>query len=403
MSSTKTAARTTASDFHDVTPEALVARAEAMAPQLVELQGETEGRTFYSAETHREFAAAGFYRILAPKRYGGLELGIDTFLRVASALARGCGSTGWMFCLGTSHALTVASFFEEQVQEEVFAEADLVIPATVRPQGSFAKVDDGWTINGDFNFCSGAPYSTWFMSHTLPPGANGPMLFVAPRSQYTRLDDWGAQIGLKGSGSHSLRFENAYIPDRYTMPDTALFTMDISGETIGQRLHGNPMYGGSSYSFFMLEPASLSIGIAKGALDAYEELMRTKQTPIPPFAPRTHDQNYQRWHGTALGMVAAAEAAWLSCMQQWMDLAERDAFTPENDMRLVTISKEIIRMCWAAVVDNLVRSAGSTSMRAGERIERVHRDLSTIHSHNALVAFAEAATINVSKARNGVQ
>ena len=61
--------------FEDVTPKELIARAAEIAPTLVPLQAETEQRTHYSEETHRLFKEAGFYRILTPKRYGGLEFG----------------------------------------------------------------------------------------------------------------------------------------------------------------------------------------------------------------------------------------------------------------------------------------------------------------------------------------
>jgi 3-hydroxy-9,10-secoandrosta-1,3,5(10)-triene-9,17-dione monooxygenase len=91
----------------DVTPAEIIARAEAIAPTLVARQAETEQRTYYAQDTHEAFAEAGFYRILVPRRYGGYEFGIDTFLRVSTALARGCPSTAWMFCLGAPGRLAV--------------------------------------------------------------------------------------------------------------------------------------------------------------------------------------------------------------------------------------------------------------------------------------------------------
>ena len=106
-----------------------------------------------------------------------------------------------------------------------------------------------------------------------PEGPPAPMLFIAPRSQWTRLDDWGQQLGMKGSGSHTVRFENAVIPDRFVKPGTSLMEMDVCGGTPGLRLHGNPLYAGSSYSFFLLEAAAVCTGIAKNGLAAFDELM----------------------------------------------------------------------------------------------------------------------------------
>ena len=108
-----------------------------------------------------------------------------------------------MLSLGASHAITAASFFSEAAQDELFARIDYIAPSTAAPQGTACAVDGGWRVTGTWNYCSGAPYSTHVMLHALPAEAEGvpaaPMFFVAPRSEYTVLDDWGGTLGLRGS------------------------------------------------------------------------------------------------------------------------------------------------------------------------------------------------------------
>ncbi|MCW3014550.1 MAG: Acyl-CoA dehydrogenase, type 2, C-terminal domain, partial [Solirubrobacterales bacterium] len=168
----------------DLTPAEVIARAKTIAATLVPRQGETEQRTFYAEDTHEAFRAAGLYRLLVPKKYGGYEFGIDTFLKVAMNIASGCPSTGWQLCLGTSHALTAASFFPEHVQAELFADSDFICPTTIRPSGVIEKRSDGdWNLTGDFPYASGSPYGMFYMGHTMAPnGPPAPMLFIAPRS-----------------------------------------------------------------------------------------------------------------------------------------------------------------------------------------------------------------------------
>jgi 3-hydroxy-9,10-secoandrosta-1,3,5(10)-triene-9,17-dione monooxygenase len=389
--------------FAELTAAELVARAEAIAPSLVPLQAETETRTHYSAQTHELFKQAGFYRILSPRRYGGLEFGIDTFLKVAMNIASGCPSTGWQLCLGTSHALTAASFFEEEQQGELFAEGDFICPTTIKPGGVARRRPDGdWDLTGDFSYASGSPYGMYYMGHTMAPeGPPAPMLFIAPRSQWTRLDDWGAQLGMKGSGSHTVRFTDAVIPDRFVMPGTSLMEMDVSGGTPGLRLHDNPLYAGSSYSFFLLEAAAVCTGIAKGALNAFEELMG-KSTSFPPIVPRTQDPDFQRWYGVGAGKVIAAETLMLSCAQQWMERARTNSFTREQDMRLVAMSREVLDLCWEATHEVFFRVAGSSSVLAGSRMERIWRDMSTLRSHSGFVFFIEFSKRELAKARFGI-
>jgi 3-hydroxy-9,10-secoandrosta-1,3,5(10)-triene-9,17-dione monooxygenase len=392
---------------YGATPETeaeLIAQAEAIAETLVDRQAETEDRTFYAPDTHEALKESGLYRLLVPKAYGGYEVSIKTFMKIASIIARGCPSTGWCFTLSTGNTLPLATFFPKAAQDAIFAEGDLICPTTQSPQAKAHRDGSDWIIDGDFNFCSGAPYGQFFMGHVLPDDSEltEPILFFAPRSEWKRLDDWGNQIGLKGSGSHSIRFDGGRVPAAYTMLNTTMMSFSPKGGTIGKQLHGNPMYAGSCFSFFMMQGTAVAVGIAHGALDAYAKLMTTKTIVAPPYRKRTEDPDYQRWYGTAVGKIATAEAALADCCEQWAELARTDGFDPEADMRLVGIAKEAIGLCWDAVQGVLARTAGSTAMRTGERIERAYRDLSTVHAHNGFVAFGEFATRAVATAHFGI-
>lgn len=377
-----------------LTPEEVIARAKKIAATLVDRQLETEQRGYYALDTHNEFLGAGLYRLLVPKRYGGYEFGLSTYVRVVSTLARGCPSTAWMYTFGASHALLAGALFEERAQDELFAGGDFICPATVAPVGFAEPADDGgWTIDGVFSYCSGSPYATHFIGHTLVAGADGeppePMMFVVPRDQWRRLDDWGAQLGLKGSGSHSVAIEKAHIPAHYALPGTHMGRTSVVDGTVGHALHGNPMYAGGVLSSLQFHLAALSVGMATGALDAYADLMRERMTLFPPITVRAEDPDYQVHYGEAAGRIAAAQAALTDAVRQWEEIAAQGpgAFTREVDLRLSTIAREVIRLCWSAVSDEMFPTAGSSAVRAGARIERVWRDMSTLHSHAGVSIF----------------
>jgi 3-hydroxy-9,10-secoandrosta-1,3,5(10)-triene-9,17-dione monooxygenase len=377
----------------------ILARAEAIAADLVERQAETERRTFYSAQTHDDFRRAGLYRILVPRRYGGYEMDIDTFFRVSMALARGCPSTGWMFCLAAAHAIPVATLFDEPAQAELFRTGEFFCPGTVVPAGTATRTADGaWVLDGAWPYCSGAPYATHFLGHTLVTRVAGgepePMMFVAPRHLWTRGQDWGDALGLKGSGSHSITLHRARIPEHLTLP-THLGMVTVTEGTEGLRIHGNPMYGGGQLSFMVFESACVAIGMAKGALDAYDELMVSRVTPFPPIVRRAESPDYQQWYGQAAGLVATAEVALTGAMREWKDAcaAGPASFTKHLEWRIATICREIITLCWRAVESYLFPTAGSSAARQGQRIERIWRDMSMMRTH-AGIANLLAATAN---------
>jgi 3-hydroxy-9,10-secoandrosta-1,3,5(10)-triene-9,17-dione monooxygenase len=323
-------------------------------------------------------------------------------------LTHGCPSTGWMYCLGAAHATAVATLFNEQAQDEVFAAGEFICPATVAPSGTAERVDGGWRLTGTWSYCSGSPYANHFVGHTLVPGPDGhpqPMMFIAPRSQWRRLDDWGKTLGLRGSGSHSIQMENGFVPDHCTI-DTHLSQVDVTKGTPGLELHGNPEYAGGQLSFMVIEDAALAVGMAKGALDAYGDLMSTRTTMFPPIQPRTEDPDYQLRYGEAAGLIATAEAATLNAIQQWQDTAAQGpaAVTKEKELTIAAICHEVCGLAWRAVADHLFPTAGSSAVRRGERIERVWRDLSMLHTHAGVAVFLRSiGKRELAKATFGVE
>jgi 3-hydroxy-9,10-secoandrosta-1,3,5(10)-triene-9,17-dione monooxygenase len=327
--------------------------------------------------------------VLVPKRYGGLELDLGTFWRLGMALARGCPSTAWCLCLPAGHALQTGMLFPEDVQAELFGGL-YICPAVAAPAGGAKRVEDGWELTSTHPYSSGAPYATHYMGQTFaaPEQEGGPpqmLLFVAPRESWTMLDDWGDTLGLKGSGSQSVRFERAFIPERFVLENTWLVDTEVAG-TPGAAIHGNSMYAGRTLAYFEGSLAAIMIGAAKGALDEYDEILRTRKTQRPPIVTRSDDPDYQRWYGLAVGRVGAAEAILLQVAEQWHEACRRSVedgvpFTREEDLRLNMVAREALTLAWEAMQGEIFRTAGSSAARAGQRIERIYRDMSIGWGH----------------------
>lgn len=374
------------------TPERLLRRAAELRPRLIELQPDTEALTYYRPEIHDEFLAAGFYRTLVPKRYGGYEFPFSTFVRLLAELARGDMSAAWCMGLAAAHALQVGSYFGERAQAEIFGDGDFRAASVAAPTVLATRDGDGWVLDGKVSYCSGIPYSTHFVGQAintgLPPEEAGGrlLMFAAPRSQWTMLDDWGDSLGLKGSGSQSIVFERARVPAHFVLEDTFMVEVDVSEGTPGLALHGNPLYGGRSLGAFTMTLAALMVGAGQGALDAYEEQVRGGTTFLPPIGPRIADPDNQRWYGAAIARLATAEAALLRCADEHLELCERAAaggepYGPEDEIRVSAIAREVCVQVWDTVDQCLVRTVGAGVMRQGTRFERFYRDLSVALAH----------------------
>ena len=64
--------------------------------------------------------AAGLFGLRAPKRYGGLEADLRTYLDVVAEIGRGCGSTAWIAFISNATAW-IASLFSDDAQDDFFA------------------------------------------------------------------------------------------------------------------------------------------------------------------------------------------------------------------------------------------------------------------------------------------
>jgi 3-hydroxy-9,10-secoandrosta-1,3,5(10)-triene-9,17-dione monooxygenase len=390
----------------ELTPREMVERAVALRPILIERQAETEKLTYPPQSTHEEFLEAGFYRIYVPPRYGGYGFGLPDYVRVISEVARGCVNSAWCLGLAANHALQIGSWFEERAQAEIFGDGDFRCASVAQPVGTATPEDGGWRLDGQVAYASGLPYSTHYMGQAFTPGEapDGPpgpiLLFVAPRSQWTMVDDWGNTLGLKGSGSHSVRFEGGHIPAHWALERTFMIDVDLGADSPGVRLHGNPMYGGRALAPFTVSLAALMVGAARNALDALEEDLRAKRSLNPPFIPRAEDPDFQRWFGAALGRIALAEAATLRAAEEHMELCARAVeegipYSWADDMRVGVIAREAYILAWETMERDIFRAAGSSAARNGQRIERIFRDMAMIAGHRNTVmrdwAFRELA------------
>ncbi len=346
-----------------------------------------------SAEMHESFREAGFYRILVPRRFGGYEFDVPTFLRTIIEVARGCPGSGWNLCLAAGHGLQIGGLFSESAQIEALSpDGHFACPARGLPMGTAERVDEGWRIEGTWDYCSGAPYATHAMVAVRMEGADGKPtigLALVPRDGWEMLDDWRDRaFGMRGSGSNSIRIEGAVVPEHFVIEEN-LLDSKTTADTPGFHLHGNPMYAGNAIGYLQLEITSILVGCARAALDEYERIIRAKKTPGPKGVPRYETHDYQRWFGLALGRVDAAESILLESAERFMQYCreaavEGGSFDPEEGMRLNSTTHQAVNLGWEAV-ELLFRTSGtSEGARNGSRIQRYYRDYSTARTNIGL-------------------
>ena len=376
------------------THEELIERARALGPFLIERQEETERNTFPKEDIQQAFIDNGFYKVLTPKRYGGYQMNAWSFLRLAIELARYNPSAAWCYALGHSHAYTAAAFFSPEAQDELFGAPDgyLVAASFAFPRGEARRVDGGYIINGAYPYGSGSPYSNYYFG-VVPAPAGSPhapegqhISFVAKRDDFTVGDDWGAVLGMRGSGSATVTIKDAFVPDQWVLPTTYTMLGAVDGHTPGSIYHDDSTYAMPQLGFATTYPPALVIGMGFGALDTYAEVIKKKAPErIPGISDaatmaakvKAEVPEYQRVFGLASMEIEAAEALMKSVCDGLADMGAQGSMNPEENLKLALRTGYAGRLVWNAVNEHLWRTGGSSQALDSAKMQRYFRDIAT--------------------------
>lgn len=99
--------------------ETLLARAEALIPVLRERAAHAEALRRIPDETIADLVESGLMRATLPARFGGAEVDYGTMMEIVALIARGCGSTGWVYCNLASCTFKLA-LWPRQAQDEIW-------------------------------------------------------------------------------------------------------------------------------------------------------------------------------------------------------------------------------------------------------------------------------------------
>ncbi len=371
-----------------LTPEAMLQSAIDMRQMLRERQAETESAGRILDEVNDRCVEAGFYRVLQPRRYGGYEFDLPSFVKVAIELSRGCPSTGWSVTFTSGHP-HVLSKYPEQAQTEAYGKDGEFRAPLVGGQNSTAKkADGGYVISGTWDYASGIDVATHFFG-TAPIRENpddepkGLLLALFDRDQFEIEHNW-EMLGMQGTGSHRVIIKDQFVP-QHRVHERGLLMPVVSPPE--DRIFENPMYAGPSTNILMAEIAAVAIGTGYAALDCFEEILKRRTTPRSSKT-RAEDREFQVYFGEALAQLETAKAALLGCTQQFMDycrdeVAGTNPFTPEMSSRIVLVQQQCCRLAGDAV-NLMFRMSGTSQIKPGMPMQRYFRDMMTLLTHVTL-------------------
>jgi alkylation response protein AidB-like acyl-CoA dehydrogenase len=367
--------------FGDERVEDLVATAKSMRPYLLEMAPKHEQDRRLDAGVISKLLAADMFKVAVPRRWGGLCLSAHGMAQVAVELAKGCPSTGWIYCISNS-ASWVASLAPDAVQEDVFAAGVPIMCSAVNPPGTFTLVDGGYRVNGAFPYSSGCLDSAWGMFAVASKNAEGRFIpagqFYAPLSDATIQDTWFV-AGLKGTGSNTVAFKDAFVPQHRVVPPAP------PGQPPGKKHVGEP----SDYFALLPHLRSVMLGVLVGMAEAALEVV-TGGTPkrgivYTTYARQTDSHVVQKEIGEAATMIHTARVL-MDRANQLIDEAALNQRTityleqTRNKGETVFATDLLVK-----AVEKLMYVSGSSGFMESTPLQRYWRDLNLAARHAANV------------------
>jgi 3-hydroxy-9,10-secoandrosta-1,3,5(10)-triene-9,17-dione monooxygenase len=341
-------------------------------PSLRDRAQETEDLRRIPDETIKGLQATGFFRLLQPARYDGIEASPVDFYRGVRLIASACGSTGWVSSVLGVHPWQLA-LYDDRAQEEVWGDDPAtLISSSYAPMGRATKVDGGFTFTGRWSFSSGCDHAQWIFLGGLVMGDEGTPIdfrtFLLPRSDYEIVDVWDT-IGLRGTGSNDIVVNDVFVPEYRTL--SFMDTGSCYGP--GQAVNEASIYQLPFASVFSNSISVPVLGMAQGAYEAYVHW--TKERVRASTGGKAADDSFNQIRiAESAAQLDAAVMQIERNINEQLGHVERGEKVPMA-LRVRTRRDQVnATAAGIAAVDRLFESAGGRALRAGTPIQRFWRD-----------------------------
>lgn len=326
---------------------------------------------------------AGLFRICSPKRFGGYEGNIRTYMDAIAEVGRGCGSAAWVAFISNTGAW-IAGYFPEEAQKEIFeGNPDTRFIGVLAPTATTRKVEGGLSVTGRWGYASGSLHAHWALL-TAPidqaDGSKGLGLILVPMKELSIEDTWFS-VGVRGSGSNTVIANDVFVPDRRVVPISAVMAHNGLGDparTIAYRQ--------AFAATAVIAVAAPVLGMANAALEMTRERMSTggKRIAYSVYDDVRRSPAMQVQMAEAASLIAIGNTVvkgWCDRIVSSASALQELSFDERAGMRAEL--GLAMRNCRDGV-DLLLSVQGASAFAESNPIQRVWRDIETATRHGLL-------------------
>jgi 3-hydroxy-9,10-secoandrosta-1,3,5(10)-triene-9,17-dione monooxygenase len=369
---------------YDVSPQQdeFVKRAEAMVARLKSRVAETDRLAKLPDATVRELMQEGLLTLCLPHRYGGGEVSLPVFMQAVSELARGDASAAWVAAILNGCTWIACTLYPKSVTDRIFSSPESLVAGVVTPRScKVRRAAGGYMIeDGMWSFNSGALQATWDLLGIPIVNDAGEMvdqgLALIPMQELEKLNDWDT-VGLRGTGSISVKARNVFVPDAHV----ASLSAALAGDYPEDRASDDPLYQAGFVPVLAGLITFPALGIGQAALDTFMEKLPSRPItyscyPRQAEAPITHLQVAEA--------SAKIDAARLIVKHAFDEIGRAAASGEKLDFlsraRMRRDFGFVFRLIFEAV-DLLASAGGGSLAHSGNLLNRLWRDAKIAGMH----------------------
>ena len=318
------------------------------------------------------------FKLFIPEELGGLKLDLLEALKTFEQASFIDGSFGWAVTIGAGGGF-FTEFLPAKTAKKLFSPQNAVVAGSGHPTGTAIKTAGGYQVSGQWKYCSGANYATIFTASCIVKEPTKPdyiKAFTFLPEQVQIVQDWNT-FGLKATGSHSIKVENAFVPEDYTFD----LSLPVSGAA--PLIYQYPFLQFAQASF-----ATVSLGICRHFLEAVESMIAEKKVSWEKSDPKRYAFMAKK-SAAAQSMLQETASEFYNIIEKsWETLTQKQEITEGLLQQITWQCRKSVRVAVQAA-QSLFPYLGLEAAKESSIINQTYRDLHTACQHTLLLDFDE--------------
>lgn len=315
------------------------------------------------------------FKLFVPNELGGKDLELPEALKVFQEASSIDGSFGWLVTIGSGGNMFIPCF-DKNVCEALFRPANAVIAGSGYPTGTAVKIGDVYQVSGEWKYCSGSEYASFFTANCLvkengSAAADHIISCILMPEDVKIIQDWDA-FGLKGTGSHSIKADTVKIPESRT------FTLLQHKNSYGGLVHSFPFLPFSEASF-----TAVCLGIGQDFLRE-TKVSSSRKKEIWSTHHEERYENVTNLIEEQAKLFQEKEEVFYTLIEELWHKHKANNELTQQDLQEFT---QFCKSCVNVLIDganSLIRYFGMEAVKESSTLNRIWRNLYTAGQHGFL-------------------